>query len=190
MATAEDRRVLDILFRHASEAVTVQDRSGRLLYANDEAARILGFSTGAELVSTPSEEIVRRFEMVDRTGSPLPVESLPGRRVMAGAPFADTVIGYRRPGSTRVQWSRVRASPIKNDAGGVVLVINFFQDITAQFRRDEIQELLYTVYEALGSSLDRDENLQELARALVPRMGSWCAVHLIQGGILVPVATV
>ena len=190
MATAEDRRVLDILFRHASEAVTVQDRSGRLLYANDEAARIVGFRTGAELVSTPPEEIVGRFEMVDRTGSPLSVESLPGRRVMAGAPLADTVIGYRRPGSTRVQWSRVRASPIKNDAGEVVLVINFFQDITAQFRRDEIRELLYTVYEALGSSLDRDQNLQELARALVPRMGSWCAVHLIQGGILVPVATV
>ena len=39
LATAEDRRVLDILFRHASEAVTVQDRSGRLLYANEEAAR-------------------------------------------------------------------------------------------------------------------------------------------------------
>ena len=31
LATAEDRRVLDILFRHASEAVSVQDRSGRLL---------------------------------------------------------------------------------------------------------------------------------------------------------------
>ena len=53
LATAEDRRVLDVLFRHASEAVTVQDRLGRLLYANDEAARIVGFSTGAELVSTP-----------------------------------------------------------------------------------------------------------------------------------------
>jgi len=190
LATAEDRRVLDILFRHASEAVTVQERSGRLLYANDEAARVLGFRSGAELVSTPPEDIVGRFEMIDRTGAPLALDSLPGRRVMAGAPFADAVIGHRRPGSPRVRWSRVRASPIKNDAGEVVLVINFFQDITSQFRRDEIRELLYTVYEALGSSLDRDENLQALAKALVPRMGSWCAVHLIEGGILMQVAAV
>ena len=190
LATAEDRRVLDVLFRHASEAVTVQDLSGRLLYANDEAARIVGFRTGAELVSAPPEDIVARFEMVDRSGSPLPIESLPGRRVMAGAPVAEADIGYRRPGSPRVRWSRVRASPIKNDAGEVVLVINFFQDITSQFRREEIRELLYTVYEALGASLDRDENLQSLASALVPRMGAWCAVHMLEGRILIPVAMV
>ena len=84
LATAEDRRVLDILFRHASEAVTVQDLSGRLLYANDEAARLVGFSTGADLVSTPPEEIMSRFEMIDRTGAPLTVDSLPGRKVIAG----------------------------------------------------------------------------------------------------------
>jgi len=191
LATAEDRRVLDILFRHASEAVTVQDRSGRLLYANDEAARIVGFRTGAELVSTPPEEIIGRFEMIDRTGSPFPLESLPGRRVMAGAPVADSVIGYRRPGSPRARWSRVRASPIKNDAGEVVLAINFFQDVTAQFRRDEIRELLYTIYETLGYSLNREESLRALARILVPRMGSWCAVHLLEpGGALVPIALI
>jgi len=190
LATAEDRRVLDILFRHASEAVTVQDRSGRLLYANDEAGRIVGFSTGAELVSTPPEEIVGRFEMIDRSGTPLAVDSLPGRKVMAGAPFADSVIGYRRPGSPHARWSRVRASPIKNDAGEVVLVLNFFQDMTAQFRREEVQELLYTVYEALGSSLDKTENLHELAKTLVPRMGTWCAVHMLEGGKLIPMAMV
>jgi serine phosphatase RsbU (regulator of sigma subunit) len=49
---------------------------------------------------------------------------------------------------------------------------------------------LYIVYEALGSSLDRDENLQSLAKALVPRMGTWCAVHMLEGGNLIPVAMV
>ena len=152
LATAEDRRVLDILFRHASEAVTVQDLSGRLLYANDEAARIVGFRTGAELVSAPPEEIIgRRFEMVDRSGSPLAVDSLPGRRGDGGAPVAEAVHRISSTWLAHVlRWSRVRASPIKNDAGEVVLVINFFQDITSQFRREEIRELLYTVYEALG----------------------------------------
>jgi serine phosphatase RsbU (regulator of sigma subunit) len=126
--------------------------------------------------------------MIDRTGAPLPLESLPGRRVLAGAPMAEAVVGYRVPGSPRARWSRVRSSPIRNDAGEAVLVLNFFQDVTGQFRRDEIRDLLYNVYEALGSSLDRDENLSALASTLVPHMGSWCAVHLLQGEMLVPVA--
>jgi len=191
LATDEDRHVLDILFRHASEAVTVQDRSGRLLYANDTAAEMLGFETGAELVSKPSEEIVRQYEMIDRAGDPLGAADLPGQRVMGGEPFAEAVIGYRRRGAQRARWSRVNASPIKNDQGEVVLVINFFSDITSQIRRDEDQDLRSIVYEALGSSLDLDENLRALAGALVPRVGSWCAVHLVgQGGRLDPVATV
>jgi serine phosphatase RsbU (regulator of sigma subunit) len=118
----------------------------------------------------------------------MPIENLPGRRVLAGAPVAEAVVGYRRPGSPRARWSRVRSSPIRNDAGEVILVLNFFHDISGQFRRDEIRELLYNVYEALGSSLDRDENLRALSGVLVPRMGSWCAVHLLEGGQLVPVA--
>jgi PAS domain S-box-containing protein len=188
LATAEDRRVLDILFRHASEGVTVQDRSGQLVYANDEAARLVGLGSGAEMVRTPLEELLGQLDIVDRDGAPMTPDSLPGRRVVAGAPMAEAVVGYRRHGSPRTRWSRVRASPIRNDAGEVVLVLNFFHDITAQFRRDEIRELLYSVYEALGSSLDRDENLRALTGVLVPRMGSWCAVHLIEGGMLFPVA--
>jgi hypothetical protein len=188
LATAEDRRVLDVLFRNAAEGVTVQDRSGQLVYANDEAARLVGFETGAELLETPSDGLLSRFEMIDRSGAPLPIESLPGRRVLAGSPIAEAVVGYRIPGSPRARWSRVRASPIRNDAGEVVLVLNFFHDVTGQFRRDEIRDLLYHVYEALGSSLDRDENLHALAGTLVPQMGSWCAVHLIEGEMLVPVA--
>jgi serine phosphatase RsbU (regulator of sigma subunit) len=188
LATAEDRRVLDILFRHTSEGVTVQDRSGQLVYANDEAARLVGGVSGAELMRTPSNGLLSRLELIDTSGAPMPVDSLPGRRVLAGAPMAEAVVGYRRPGSPRTWWSRVRSSPIRNDAGEVVLVLSFFHDITSQFRRDEVRELLYNVYEALGSSLDRDENLRALTGVLVPRMGPWCAVHLIEGGVLFPVA--
>ena len=42
-------RILDVL----GEAVTVQDTSGRLVYANEAAARLLGSATSDELLSTP-----------------------------------------------------------------------------------------------------------------------------------------
>ena len=191
LATAEDRKVLDVLFRHASEAVTVQDRSGRLLYANDPAAQLVGFAKGPELVAAPIEQVVGLFELVDRTGALLEFDDLPGRRVLDGEPFVEEVVGYRRKGTRTAKWSRVHASPIKNDAGEVVWVINFFLDITDQIVQQEAQQLLTNVYEVLGSSLDREENLRALAATLVPRMGSWCSVHLIEhGDRLVPVASV
>jgi hypothetical protein len=108
-----------------------------------------------------------------------------------GEKVVEEVIGYRVPGSQRVRWSRVNASPIKNDAGEVVLALNFFTDITDQVRRDEAGRLLASANELLGASLDLEENLAALAQLLVPQLGSWCGVHLIgDDGTLAPVALI
>jgi PAS domain S-box-containing protein len=179
LAMQDDRHVLDVLFRHAREAITVQDAAGRLVYANDLAARLIGFRTAEELLKAPVTELVARFEMVDQNGDVLPSDRLPGRRVLMGEKVVEEVIGYRVPGSHRVRWSRVNASPIKNDAAEVVLAINFFTDITDQVRRDETGRLLASANELLGGSLDLEENLAALAQLLVPQLGSWCGVHLI-----------
>ena len=77
-----------------------------------------------------------------------------------GESVVEEVIGYRRPGSHRIRWSRVNASPIKNDAHEVVLAINFIMDITEQVRREETRRLLSTANELLGASLDLEENLR------------------------------
>ena len=190
LATSGGRRVLDVLFRHASEAVTVQDRAGHLIYANDQAAALVGFASGEEMIAAPITEVVAKFEMIDRSGEQLPLDRLPGRRVLAGEPFVEEVVGYRRMGSRQARWSRVHASPIKNDAGDAVMAINFFLDITEQVRREEGRRLLASAYEALGASLDVQENLKGLAEVIVPQVGGWCAVHLVDGANLALVAAV
>jgi PAS domain S-box-containing protein len=191
LAMQDDRHVLDVLFRHAREAITVQDSAGKLVYANELAARLIGFPTAEELIKTPVEGLVGRFEMVDQSGALFTPERLPGRRVLMGEKVVEEVIGYRRPGSQRVRWSRVNSSPIKNDAGQVVMAINFFTDITDQLRREETRQLLSTANELLGSSLDLEENLKALARLLVPGLGAWCGVHLIgEDGMLSSVAVI
>jgi PAS domain S-box-containing protein len=178
-AMRDDRHVLDVLFRHAREAITIQDAAGKLVYANDPAAGLIGFRTAEELLKTPVEQLLGRFEMVDQSGEVLSADRLPGRRVLMGEKVVEEVIGYRMAGSRRVKWSRVNSSPIKNDAGEVVMAINFFTDITDQVRRDETRGLLASANELLGSSLDVEENVRALAELLVPQLGSWCGVHLI-----------
>ena len=191
LAMQKDRHVLDVLFRHAREAITVQDANSKLIYANDRAAHLIGFGSARELLSASVPELLRTFEMVDRSGKLFSADRLPGRRVMLGEPVVEEVIGYRRPGSHRVRWSRVNASPIKNDAGEVVLAINFIVDITEQIRREETRSLLASANELLGASLDLEENLTALAHLLVPELGSWCGVHLIgEDGVLTSVAMI
>ncbi|HUP18101.1 MAG TPA: SpoIIE family protein phosphatase [Acidimicrobiia bacterium] len=191
LAMRDDRHVLDVLFRHAREAITVQDAAGRLVYANDLAAGVIGFRTAEELLKASPTELVGRSEMVDQNGDVLSTDRLPGRRVLMGEKVVEEVIGYRVPGSHRVRWSRVNASPIKNDAGETVLALNFFTDITDQVRRDETGRLLASANELLGGSLDLEENLAALAKLLVPQLGSWCEVHLIgDDGTLASVALI
>src|SRR5262249_35184944 len=64
-----------------AEAVTVQDRDGALVYANDAAARALGFDSVDSLLATPPAEIVTAYESFNEDGTPLRLEQLPGRRV-------------------------------------------------------------------------------------------------------------
>src|SRR4029079_12831510 len=52
-------RILDVL----GEGVTVQDTSGRLVYANEAAARLLGSATSDELLSAPTPELAARFDI-------------------------------------------------------------------------------------------------------------------------------
>ena len=67
-----------------TEAVTVQHTGGALIYANEAAARMLGYASAQELLSTPVEGIVNTFESTKEDGSPVAMEDLPGRRLLGG----------------------------------------------------------------------------------------------------------
>jgi PAS domain S-box-containing protein len=178
LAQSEERHVLDVLFRHAREAVTVQDRAGSLVYANDRAAELVGQASGADMIATPVETITLSYEMIDEKGRPISVDDLPARRVLAGLDAPETTVGYRAPGSKVVRWSRINASPIKNDAGEVVWAVSFFLDITEHVKEREGERLLAMVNEALATSVTIGESLTALAGLLSRELGAWCEVHL------------
>ncbi|HKZ19400.1 MAG TPA: SpoIIE family protein phosphatase [Acidimicrobiia bacterium] len=190
LAMAQDRHVLDVLFGDAPEAVTVQDRSGSLVYANDRAAELLGFATGAELASAPLSAVVGRFDMVDETGQPLDLQNLPGRRVLNGLSANEMTVGYRVKGSGKIKWSRVNASPIKNDAREVVWAINFFLDISEHVSQQEVERILQRVTTILsGTQLANGPDFSALAEILVPELASWCGFRVLNDSDrLVPAA--
>jgi PAS domain S-box-containing protein len=171
---------LAIFLDHVGDGVTVQDPSGRLVYANAPAARALGFANAAELLAAPVAEIVGRFALFDEDGQPFPVESLPGRRALQGESESAVTLSVRNQETGEERWSIVRSSPLTDTAGNVLYAVNVWQDATGQKRAEAAQRFLAEAGEALASSLDVEATLANIARLAVPRLADWCVVHLVQ----------
>jgi PAS domain S-box-containing protein len=172
--------VLQIITSSSADGITIQDANGALIYANDSAGRMAGFSSGLEMQRASPEEIVARFEMLDEDGIPFPIEQLPGRRAMAGDPQPESVIRFRRRSGGADHWALVRATPMFDDDGSVHHVVNVFVDVSADRRRRQAQLLLEDATKELAQSLDWEATLQRVAMLAVPDMADWCTVDLLQ----------
>jgi PAS domain S-box-containing protein len=161
-----------------AEAVTVQHAGGTLLYANGAAARMLGFDSPQQLLATPAEEVTARFESTREDGSPLRMEDLPGRMVLAGRepePLVTHTID-RRTGQEG--WRVTKASGVFDADGRVKLVVNVIEDITEVKRAELTQRMLARAGELLAASLDYERTLQQVAELAVPELADWCTVAL------------
>lgn len=163
---------------HIADGVTVQDRSGSLVYANFAAARVLGFATPEALLATSAPEVLARFEMFAESGRPLAPEELPGRRVLNGEPEAEVTVRYRTRQLGEDRWATVRATPVAGDGGEIAYAVNVWHDITDQKRIEHRQHFLVESGELLASSLDVEATLGAIAELAVPALADWCAVHL------------
>lgn len=77
------------------------------------------------------------------------------------------------------RWLVVKAAPIVDPDGAVLMVINIFEDITEHKRSEYAQRFLSEASELLSSSLDYDTTLERVARLAVPGIADWCAVDLL-----------
>jgi PAS domain S-box-containing protein len=164
-----------------AEAVTVQHAEGSLIYANEAAARMLGFASPQELLATPTEQIAARFETTNEDGSPLRLDDLPGRRVLAGNEATPLVSRTVDRVTGQEGWRVTKASGVYDRDGNVKLVVNVIEDITEVKRAELTQRMLARAGELLSSSLDYEDTLQQVADLAVPELADWCAVSMPDG---------
>lgn len=172
--------ILDTITSGSADGITIQDTSGALVYANDAAARMTGFTSGAELLEATPGGIVERFEIFDEDGAALPVDRLPGRRALRGELEPEAVVRFRSRFDGAERWALVRATPVFGDGGKVQLVVNVFVDVTQQRSRDRVQRFLADASKELVGSLDWEATLQRVAELAVPVLADWCAVDVLQ----------
>jgi PAS domain S-box-containing protein len=136
------RDQLDVILRGVADGITAQDASGRLIYANDAAARASGFASVEAMRATPPTRILEEFELLDESGQPFPLDRLPGRLALHGAASPEALIRFRRRANGEERWALVKATAVHEPNGQGALAISIIQDVTARRQAEEAQARL------------------------------------------------
>ncbi|HEY7375504.1 MAG TPA: ATP-binding protein [Polyangia bacterium] len=130
---ARSRDELDQVLAVLPDGVTVFDADGRMIYANDAAARATGFASGAEMLHASRDEIVRRFQFWDETGQRVPHEELPAVHALRGR-RSKKLVRYQSHDGLVDRWATLEAVPITGERGRVRRVVHVIHDVTNQHR--------------------------------------------------------
>lgn len=190
-ALHESREQLASIVRTVEEGISATNQEGRLLFANDAAARVAGLNTGDELVALPIEKRQSLYEVFDSDGEPVQAEDLPSAQALAGAESAAVVRVRPRSGDWE-RWLALRSTPVFAPDGSVELVVNVSRDITQETlaARREVEarreaeasrarlQLLLDATEHLSETLDYEELLRRVPQLVVPRVADGCHVYV------------
>ena len=111
------REELQVMLGAVADGITAQDRTGRVVYANDAAVRAMGFSSPEELLQTPPEQLLDRFEIIDLDGRPFSAERLPGRLALAGEAATPATVRFRSRVTGEERYVVVKAQPVMGPDG-------------------------------------------------------------------------
>ncbi len=129
-ALRKSRDQLAIILGGITDGITVQDPTWRLIYANETAARIVGYPSAQALLEAPLQEVMEKFEIMDEFRQPFPRDQLPGRIALQGKPGPETLLCFREVATSEERWSIAKATPVFDEQGQVQFVVNIFHEIT------------------------------------------------------------
>lgn len=155
-----------------------------LVWANPAFTRITGY---------PFEEITSRNcrFLQGPASDPATVRRM-REAIAAEESVTVTILNYRKDGTAF--WNEVSLSPVFDGAGTLTNYVGVQADVTARVQAEAEREAAYRAVEraqnrlaivaaasgVLTATLDVTEALAGMARELVPGLGHWCAVDLIE----------
>jgi len=160
LSAVEDARTtaakLDVVLRGITDGITLQDRSGTVIYANEQAARLIGYASAEELLHRSATELAR-LDLRDEQGRPIPREDLPGRVLLRGGEARDRVLSLRPRGSTDERWITLQAKAVLDQQGSAQFIVNVFRDVTGTRRQSRAlavsQEWFSTALTSIGDAV-------------------------------------
>ncbi|NJN65676.1 MAG: PAS domain S-box protein [Chloroflexaceae bacterium] len=145
-----ERDVLRSIMETSPVGIMMADRTGRFVFANPHAERVLGI---------PKEQIVRRthaspeWKFTDYQGTPITEEATAFRRVMAtGKTVRDVQHAITCPDGSRGLLS-INAAPLCDETGEVERVVFTVRDVTRRVRAEEALRLSETKLRMIMSQM-------------------------------------
>ncbi|MDB4969922.1 MAG: diguanylate cyclase/phosphodiesterase [Myxococcales bacterium] len=170
-----------VILQNIADAVTAQNSDGKVVYANDAALAILGYAGPQQFLEGNDSALTAAYEMLDEEGRPFDPNQLPARLILGGAPEARALVRWRRRDGGQDRWTIVQSRPVRDEYGRVTLAINILHDVTERRRNEQRMALLSEASAVLTASLEYDATMEGVVRLLVPRLGNWSVLHLIEG---------
>jgi PAS domain S-box-containing protein len=179
---ARANELFRLVLQGTDAGITVQDRTGKIVYANQTAANVIGFASPEEVIAATVGQIEERFDVRDLDGHPLPKERMPYHAALVGQPTDELPLRFKIHRESEERWSLMRAIPVRDLNGEVIYAINFFREVTAEVREKHQRAFLLRVQDELTSSLDYERTLATVAGLTVPVLADWCAIDIIDDG--------
>jgi len=169
-----------IFLQAMEEGINVTDaRTGRLLFANDVAARLSGFKSPEAMIAQTGDAYSEQLQFFDESGVPLSPEQRPDQRARRGEKPVPVELYMRLGDLDEEHWGVVTSVPLRDGDGQVSEIVTLFRDTTAQKRAERAMRFLADASILLNESLDIHKTLQSLTRLAVPRLADGCTVDLL-----------
>lgn len=155
---AERASQLEAIFMSMTDAITVYDKQGNLVYASAVAEELFPLTQQPDYYARPEHERVPQYGIRDEHGRPLTEEEWPYKRVLRGEVFKDTnaleVLIQDGKGHTR-QFS-ISGSPMRAPSGAIIGGVLIAREVTGR------RHLERRTHEALNGLLEMAESLVQV----------------------------
>ena len=132
-ALAQERDLVARLVETSPAGIIVVQRTGQIVFANEQAERVLGLSRSAIAQRQYNDP---EWHITDADGHPVTEEALPFRRVCdSGRPIADIQQAIAWPDGRRVLLS-INAAPLFDAGGEVEAMVATVEDVTERVRTE------------------------------------------------------
>ncbi len=124
----QSRDQLKFILSGVADGITAIDAQSQLIYANEAAARRIGFDSLDDYLNSP--DTARRLDIRDETGRLIPQHLTPGQRLLHGFANPPVTVRYQRPGSGEERWAVVKDQAVYDEHDNIQMVVTITHDIT------------------------------------------------------------
>jgi GAF domain-containing protein len=178
LSSAEQQ--LHVILGAVDAAVTVRDRHGRMVYANQAAANLLKLPDPEAVLAHAPGGLMARFDVYTEDGEPVDLAGLAGTRLLMGESAPEAMVVRNVVKATgEERWLLNKATAVVGPDGEILMAVNLIEDITETKRHEIAQRLMAETLRTLAETPDLNSTLQAIADAAVPSLADWASVNMV-----------